>query len=103
MSKEVITVEKLCGIHEHIVKMCIDGDYCERSFIVDGDDNSGDVRKDLSAALENTLHRLLDNGATEEDIRAELGAVRMTDDMDDDYIIHIDLGYVLPGPILFVN
>lgn len=98
-----VKVDELCGLHEHVVKMCIDGDYCERSFIVDGDDNSEDTRKDLSAALENTLHRLLDNGATEDDIRRELGAVQYTDDMDDDYIIHIDLGYVLPGPILSVN
>lgn len=98
-----IVVNELCGLHEHIVKMCIDGDYCERSFIVDGDDDSEDARKDLSAALENTLHRLIDNGATEDDIRRELGAVQYTDDMDDNYIIHIDLGYVLPGPILSVN
>lgn len=93
------SVEELCLVHERVVHFCIDGDYSEYMFIAP-DDKTGIDSIDIGACIEDTLHRLIENGATENAIRRELGAVQMTDDMQDDLIVSIDLGYVLPGLIL---
>lgn len=62
---------------------------------------------DLGNALEDTLHRLLSAGATPEDIHRVLGAEIMSqadlDLMNDEiqgYIV-IDLGYVIPGELIY--
>lgn len=74
-----------------------DYNYC----IVDGgfDASNGDIH----GAIEESLHLLLDAGATPDDIRAVMGLVQESE-LDPDYIneddvIHIDLGYVLDGPL----
>ena len=54
-------------------------------------------RLDLGACLENTLHRLLDNGAMDDEIEEITGMVLADDDEEDTYI---DLGYVLPGHLM---
>lgn len=62
--------------------------------------------QDLSAALEETLHRLVDAGATDDDIERICGMVpfgQAAQDRAEDGYTHIDLGYVLPGQILDVE
>lgn len=58
---------------------------------------------DISAGLEDTLHRILDNGGNAEDIREILGAVPFeelqTMGVNEESCISIDLGYYLPGTI----
>lgn len=59
---------------------------------------------DVAGALEETLHRILEAGGTEEDVKRIMGAEIPTDeeikDLEEynDYI-DIDLGYILPGLI----
>ena len=58
---------------------------------------------DIVAGLEDTLHRILDNGGNAEDIRKILGAVPFeelqTMGLNEESCISIDLGYYLPGTI----
>ena len=56
---------------------------------------------DLGACIEDTLHRMLDAGASDEVIERELGAVPHGD-LDDDNT-YIDLGYVIPGHLTHVE
>lgn len=54
---------------------------------------------DYSASIEDTLHRLIEAGASDDTIRYELGAVR-DEELTDDEIntsISIDLGWSLPA------
>lgn len=51
---------------------------------------------DIAAALENTLHRLIEAGK-EDDILEIMGAVKAEPEEES---ISIDLGYVIPGSIL---
>lgn len=58
-------------------------------------------RADIAGSIEDTLHRLLDNGNSDEDIQYILGAVR--DDNsgeEDEEKTVIDLGYAIPGLLL---
>ena len=59
---------------------------------------------DISGALEMTLHRILENGGTEDDVKQIIGAEIPTEtelkELEEfDEFIWIDLGYVLPGLI----
>lgn len=60
---------------------------------------------DIAAALENTLHRILENGGNPDIVRYIMGAYVPTDEEWNDIEEHIDidLGYVLPGQILYIN
>lgn len=60
---------------------------------------------DISGALEDTLHRILDAGGTEEDVRELMGASGLSlDEIEEaesrDGCIVIDLDYCLPGMML---
>ena len=59
---------------------------------------------DISAALEMTLHRILEAGGTEDDVKIIMGAEIPTENELNELeefneFSHIDLGYVLPGMI----
>lgn len=59
---------------------------------------------DISGALEDTLHRILEAGGTEEDVYRIMGAEIPTEEERNeleeyDEYTEIDLGYVLPGLI----
>lgn len=60
---------------------------------------------DIAAALENTLHRILENGGNPDIVRYIMGAYVPTDEEwnDIEEYIDIDLGYVLPGQMLYIN
>lgn len=60
---------------------------------------------DIAAALENTLHRILESGGNPGIIRYIMGAYVPTDEEWNDIEEHIDidLGYVLPGQMLYIN
>lgn len=60
---------------------------------------------DIAAALENTLHRILENGGNPDIVRYIMGAYVPTDKEWNDIEEHIDidLGYVLPGQMLYIN
>lgn len=60
---------------------------------------------DIAAALENTLHRILENGGNTDIVRYIMGAYVPTDEEWNDIEEHIDidLGYVLPGQMLYIN
>lgn len=63
---------------------------------------------DISGALEETLHRILDNGGTEDDVYRIMGAkIPMDEELSelDEFkeYINIDLGYILPGLIDYLG
>lgn len=74
-----------------------DGWYSRNAIIRQGSD-------DISAALEDTLHRILEAGGTENDVMRIMGAKIPTENelkelkKYNEYI-SIDLGYVIPGLI----
>ena len=55
---------------------------------------------DIAACLEETLHRILDNKGAATDILRILGAEK-TDCPDLETQTHIDLGYVIPGQLVY--
>ena len=59
---------------------------------------------DITGALEDTLHRILDNGGTKDDVCKIMGAIipsesEMKELEEFNEYISIDLGYVIPGLI----
>lgn len=81
-----ISITELVNEDEKLVFVGYEGDYSTNVII---------ARKDCEitdADFEETLHRLLDNGATEYDVRRITG---MTTEGDEEY--PVDLGYCLPG------
>ena len=81
------------------------GDYDEYGFIIPKDKPID--RIDIVGCIEETLHRILDNGGTEMDVRSILGARRRDsmnmEDFEEDELTDIDLGYVLPGMLLYAS
>ena len=80
---------------------------CVSSYVLSGEywcrycitPNKNPDRIDISAALEETLHRLLDYGFNMDDIAKITGMVS-EDACDSDSVISIDLGYCIPGLIV---
>ena len=98
----------LAEVYEHVRQYWIAEDpYRLYSFIMEGEDPSDDNYKDIAAAIENTLHRMLDAGADDELIRSEMGLLNESnnDEDMDEYpdSISVDLGYYLPGNIILVD
>ena len=60
------------GSNEAIGTYAFTGDYDEYSFIIPKDQSID--RIDIAGCIEETLHRILNNGGTETDIRSILGA-----------------------------
>ena len=62
-------------------------------------------RIDIAGCIEETLHRILNNGGNETDIRSILGARKRDslnmEEFEEDELTDIDLGYVLPGMLLY--
>ena len=88
----------LLNTNEIIAKYHLHNEYCVREAImVKG-------RTDISSCLEETLHRILENGGTEEDVYKIMGAYIPSEselqELDEfgEYL-NIDLGYILPGLI----
>ena len=81
---------------EELISFGIEGDYCTYHFIAEHYDD----KTDISACLEETLHRMMDAEIDEDTIRLELGAVDYEDeDFNEEAAISIDLGWYLPSSI----
>ena len=94
----MLRLEDLLADDEKVVKFHLHNEYFTREAIV----REGST--DISGALEETLHRILEAGGTENDVYRIMGAKIPTDeelkDLEEfDEFVWIDLGYVLPGLI----
>lgn len=94
----MIELKDLLEENETLVTFHLCNEYWSRNAItVKGSD-------DISGALEMTLHRILEAGGTENDVKRIMGAEIPTEDElkeleEFDEFSWIDLGYVLPGLI----
>lgn len=94
----MIELKDLLEENETLVAFHLCNEYWSRNAItVKGND-------DISGALEMTLHRILESGGTENDVKRIMGAEIPTEDElkeleEFDEFSWIDLGYVLPGLI----
>lgn len=94
----MLKLKDLLADDEKIVEFYLHNEYRTRNAIL----RNGST--DISGALEETLHRILDANGTEEDVYRIMGAKIPTEDelkeLEEFYeFIWIDLGYVLPGLI----
>ena len=95
----------------------VPGDYALRVYTVDslntnfgrpcfalGERTSDPEMEDVSGAIENTLHELLDSGATPEDVYRIMGLVKESElspeTKEADSYLSIDLGYCIDGNIV---
>lgn len=92
MSK--ILLDDLIGEDETIEGYATSSDYYSYHYCI-----AMEGRDDLGSEIEDTLHRLIDAGADEECVRQWLGLCKH-DDSDEEELIDIDLGYVLPGNLM---
>ena len=94
----MLRLEDLLADDEKVVRIHLHNEYFAREAIV----REGST--DISGALEETLHRILEANGTEEDVYRIMGAKIPTDeelkDLEEfEEFVWIDLGYVLPGLI----
>ena len=79
------------------------GDYDEYNLIIPKGQSID--RIDIAGCIEETLHRILNNGGNETDIRSIHGARKRDslnmEEFEEDELTDIDLGYVLPGMLLY--
>lgn len=85
-----------------IARYAIDGDYSHRYCIMDALDDVDTM--DIHGAIEETMHLILDNGGTPDDLRTAMGLVPEAD-IDPDIIesgeyVPVDLGYCLDGQLM---
>ena len=90
--------------NEVIVSITITDDYCNRQLIMDEDIHDNDV----SQILEYTLHRMIEEGFTPEEIYFNSGMYIPTPEElqeleEFDEFIHVDLGYILGGLITSIK
>lgn len=87
---------------QKLVPYTLSGDYFQTYHLL-ADEETDIFRADLSSLLEETLHELLDAGASDTEIRFLTGMVRHSEENDEAYPengrIEIDLGYFLPSGI----
>lgn len=94
----MIKLQDLLKEDETLVEFHMCNEYCSRNAIIEKNSD------DISGALEMTLHRILEAGGTENDVKRIMGAEIPTQEelkeleKYDEYV-YIDLGYVLPGLI----
>ena len=98
------TLENIKKENETIVSISIAGDYCQYNLIMDGDIHSDDV----SQILEYTLHRMVEEGFTPEEIFSNSGMFIPTPEElqeleEFEEYTDVDLGYVLGGLILNIK
>ena len=94
----MIELKDLLEEEEVIIEYHLHNEYWSRNCIAE----KGNT--DCSGALEMTLHRILEAGGTEDDVKRIMGAEIPTEDElreleEFDEFSWIDLGYVLPGLI----
>lgn len=94
----MVDLKDLLEKDERIVNyhITIDGWYSRSAIITKG--------SDIASALEDTLHRILEVGGTEDDVYRIMGAVIPTEEKLREIVscnefIWIDLGYAIPGLI----
>lgn len=95
----VMRIEDLLQDGEVIAEYSITGQYIERHCIIS-------LRSDdIHGALEDTLHRILDNKGPEEVYRIMGARIPEDDEWPEleeyDEFVHLDLGYVLDGQIVY--
>lgn len=100
-----MTLENLLENGEDVAVFGCANSYFEYKCIIPSDK---DIKYlDISACLEDTLHRLVDAGASDEEISAILNAEKEEiidkDFNPEDEWISLDLGYYIPSGILFIN
>ena len=98
----MIEIKNLLQEGEAVAELAITGSYCPYHIIMEKQSD------DIAAALENTLHRILDAGGDSEAVQEIMGAHIPTQDERkelEEYneYIEIDLGYVLPGLIYSIK
>lgn len=88
-----------------IARYSIEGDYWPRYCIMDALDDVDTM--DISGAIEETLHSILDNGGTQDDVRRIMGLVPESeidpDTLESGEYTSIDLGLCLDGALLSFN
>ena len=89
-AEEGSEIAKLLAPGECVARICIEGEYVPREIIMPIDSD------DVSGGLEETLHRLLENGLDP----CIMGARKREDDDDEERWTDIDLGYGIAGSIL---
>ncbi|MCC2253579.1 hypothetical protein LKD70_03860 [Ruminococcus sp. CLA-AA-H200] len=93
----MVTLESLVDFTEEtIAEYATSADTCNKYHCIIPNDSD-----DISAALEDTLHRLIEAGADDDEIRSIMCAEKIDPQTEDsDEIIQIDLGYCICGQML---
>ena len=99
------TLENIKRENESIVTISITGDYCQYKLLMDDDIHSLD---DICQIMEYTLHRMVDAGFTDEEIRSNSGFYIPTEEElqeleEFDEFTNVDLSYILGGLITSIN
>lgn len=103
----MIKVEELLKEDEILAYFCTTDDYYNHyNCIINKDADIN--RLDISAALEETLHRILENGGTKDDVKFIMNAFIPTEEELEELeatesCIHIDLGYIIGGQMVYFN
>ena len=95
----MIDLKNLLEENEVVAAFSITNSYCEYNCIIQDDSD------DVGSALEDTLHRILENDGTPSDVLSIMGAfIPSEEEMDglEEYqeYTSIDLGYIIPGLIM---
>ena len=98
------TLSNIKKEYESILTMTLTGDYCQYKLLMDNEIHSDDC----SEIFEHTLHRMIEEGFSQEEICSSSGMFIPTDEQlqeleEYDEFTHIDLGYVLGGLILNIK
>ena len=86
-----------------IARYTIEGDYSHHYCIMDASDDVDTM--DIQGAIEETMHLILDNGGTPEDLRIAMGLVPEEEiepdhTLEEEWKTPIDLGYCLDGHLM---
>ncbi len=98
------TLSNIKKEYESILTMTLTGDYCQYKLLMDNDIHSDDC----SEIFEYTLHRMIEEGFSQEEIRHNSGMYIPTDEQFQELeefqeYTDIDLGYILGGLITSIN
>ena len=98
------TLENIKRENESILTMTLTGDYCQYKLLMDNDIH-GD---DYSEIFEHTLHRMIEEEFSQEEIRHNSGMYIPTPEQlqeleEYDEFTNIDLGYILGGLITSIE
>lgn len=93
-----MTLYDLLQEDECILSFHIEGEMTKRHMIAPCGSDGAPMTDDMGACIEQTLHRILENGGNDDNVYEILGAVKDVQ-CDSDEVCRIDLGYVIPGLI----